>query len=56
MDSSINAALEKLFACPNWGNRCGPWKDICEAMQQLYAAYRLTTDQEIKDGEEVHAS
>lgn len=32
-------ALEKLFALPNWENRCGDWQDVNQALRKLHAAY-----------------
>lgn len=41
MNQELRDALQKLFDCPNWENRCGPWKDLNEAMQRLHVVFEI---------------
>lgn len=35
----LDSHLAELFALPNWQNRCGPWKDIKEALNKLHKTF-----------------
>jgi hypothetical protein len=40
----LRTALARIFALPNWSNRCGGWKDINDALYNARKALEETTD------------
>ena len=41
-------ALEAIFACPNWENRIGPWKDVNAAVKSAYVAFQRYKDEVVE--------
>jgi hypothetical protein len=39
---ALVAAVDKFLALPNWQHRCGEWKDVNTALENIEEARRLT--------------